>query len=159
MLRVWIDGACEPVNPGGTASYGLVVRFHQTNELLFRESKVVGSGQGMSNNVAEYAGLIAFLDWLEALDKNWIPAISYEPDNPSAFVFSDSQLLVNQMNGKWKVNKGLYIPYYNKVMTKIRSSPTLLVRLAFRWIPREANQEADDLSKQALLAIGIKCRH
>ena len=32
-IEVWIDGACEPVNPGGTVSYGLVklaIRFNNT---------------------------------------------------------------------------------------------------------------------------------
>jgi ribonuclease HI len=69
VLVVYIDGACKPVNPGGTASYGLVVKFHQTGEVLYQEAKIVGSGPFMSNNVAEYSALLAFLKWLVAYER------------------------------------------------------------------------------------------
>lgn len=57
-LEVFIDGCCEPVNPGGTAAYGVVVKCE--GKVLFSEGKIVGSGNGISNNVAEYSGLLAF---------------------------------------------------------------------------------------------------
>lgn len=57
----FIDGACEPVNPGGTASYGVVVK--SDGVTIFTDSAVVGSGLAISNNVAEYSGLLAFLKW------------------------------------------------------------------------------------------------
>lgn len=138
-VQAWIDGACEPVNPGGTASYGLVVK--QRNTILLRKAGVVGSGDKMSNNVAEYSGLIALLEWCKV---NSIQGV--------VNVHSDSTLLINQMSGRWrtkkKSQKGLYFPYYEK-------AATLLAQLGkkqfvFKWIAREKNTEADELSKQVL---------
>ena len=41
-LEVWIDGACEPINPGGTASYGVVIKNDEVT--VFADSAIVGSG-------------------------------------------------------------------------------------------------------------------
>jgi len=137
-LEVWIDGACEPVNPGGTATYGLVIK--EKHKTLLREARVVGSGKGMSNNVAEYSGLIAFLDWYGTSKRKG-----------KANIYSDSELLVNQMKGIYRAKrgtkKGLYYPYYQRARELIRQ---LGNNFHFEWIPREQNTEADELSKQAL---------
>lgn len=136
-LEVWIDGACEPVNPGGTASYGVMVKSEGIT--VFSDSAVVGSELGMSNNVAEYCGLIAFLKWYiqHAL-------------NSEAIVYSDSSLLINQMTGYWRARRGLYLPYYEEAWEIIRQN-NLMHKIGYRWVPREQNQEADKLSKDALL--------
>ena len=59
MLKVFIDGACEPCNPGGTAAFGLVV--YRDDKRVLPKGKVIGEGVAYSNNVAEYAGLLEFL--------------------------------------------------------------------------------------------------
>ena len=151
MLKAYIDGACEPVNPGGTASYGVIVYRHALGgedgstpgfELVWRFYGVVGSGPEMSNNVGEYSALLALLRWYgtaEAEETLW--------------VCSDSQLVVNQMIGRFKVRKGLYGPYYKKVQALLGDLVPL--RVYFKWIPREENRLADELSKQALKEAGI----
>jgi ribonuclease HI len=134
-LEAWIDGACEPFNPGGTTSYGLVVkRKHKT---VLRQARVVGNGKKMSSNVAEYCGLIALLEWCKA------NAIS-EVVN----VYSDSELLVKQMRHIWRAKKGLYYPYYQQAVAILKELGQKQFR--FMWIPREDNTEADELSKQAI---------
>lgn len=120
MLKVWIDGACEPVNPNGTASYGVVVQ--RDNEIILKFSRVVGSGEGMSNNVAEYSALLAFLGWYTT-----------NANREEAIVHSDSQLVVNQMNGNWKARAGLYWSYYNTAKN-IMKSPEYS-NISFKWIP------------------------
>jgi len=144
-LQVYIDGACEPVNPGGTATYGVVVR-HGTRT-VFSHSGVVGSGKMMSNNVGEYSGLIAFLEWYiderKGLDSGW------------PVVHSDSQLLVRQMMGQWRAKSGLYKSYYLKAQDLIKRHK---LKLIFKWVPREQNEEADRLSKQALAEAGVEMR-
>ncbi len=60
LMVVNIDGLCEPVNPGGIATYGYVIR-DESGSLIAKKSGVVGKGAGMSNNVAEYAALCLFL--------------------------------------------------------------------------------------------------
>ena len=134
-MEAWIDGACEPVNPGGTASYGLVVK--RKHETVLRQSRTVGSGENMSCNVAEYCGLIALLEWCKA------NAISEAVD-----VYSDSELLVKQMRHIWRAKKGLYYPYYQQAVEILKELGPKQFR--FMWIPREDNTEADELSKQAI---------
>lgn len=153
-LEVYIDGACEP-NPGGTASFGVLVRQKIMGlEGPFGYSKVrwedwgiVSSGPKMSNNVAEYSALIKFLEWLD----NQIPE--------DVVIYSDSQLLVNQMNFEWNTNPDkLYYPYYQKVMTLRLALGEVNKKISYKWIPREQNL-ADELSVRALREVGIERRH
>ena len=58
---------------------------------------------------------------------------------------SDSLLLVNQMNGKWKVNQGAY----KERSIKARALAEEFKSLEFRWIPREMNSKADGLTREA----------
>lgn len=145
-LDVYIDGACEPFNPGGTATYGLAV-FDETGKELFSKCAVVGTGAGMSNNVAEYSGLLAFLTWyLRQKDRLGLQ---------DALIHSDSQLLIRQMIGTWKVKRGWYVSYYQTCQQLIRDHH---IPVTFQWIPREQNAVADRLSKKALLEAGVKLR-
>ena len=57
----YFDSACEPVNPGGTASYGAAI--YENQQLIWKCSEIYGRGEHTSNNVAEYAALIAVLEW------------------------------------------------------------------------------------------------
>jgi len=102
-IVVYVDGLCEPVNPGGTATYGYVVR-NDAGRDIARKSGVVGKGTGMSNNVAEYAALCEALRYLIREKMTLLPVE----------IRSDSRLLVNQMKGEWKFHKGLYAQEYKE---------------------------------------------
>jgi len=134
MIVVHIDGLCEPVNPGGTATFGYVIR-DDSGSILTSKSGVVGKGPAMSNNVAEYAALCEALEFL--LKKN--------RENSSIEVKGDSALVMNQMSRKWKFRKGLYREKYQEALRLIAR----FTDLRFRWIPREENEEADKLSREA----------
>ena len=133
-IVVYVDGLCEPVNPGGTATYGYVVR-NDAGRDIARKSGVVGKGTGMSNNVAEYAALCEALRYLIREKMTLLPVE----------IRSDSRLLVNQMKGEWKFHKGLYAQKYRDA----KALATQFDRVKFRWIPREENKEADALSREA----------
>jgi len=133
LIVVHIDGLCEPVNPGGTATFGYLIR--QDDAVLARKSGVVGKGPAMSNNVAEYAALCEALEFL--LKKNL-------EDLPIE-VRSDSRLVVYQMSEKWKFHGGLYAEKHNEAERLAAE----FNRLSFKWIPREENEEADGLSSEA----------
>jgi len=92
----WFDGACEPVNPGGTATFGAVIK-DKEGTVLSKAHGLVGKGSGMSNNVAEYAGVFHILKYL----------VSRPPGRVT--IHGDSNLVINQLNGKWRVRKGLYL--------------------------------------------------
>ena len=70
MIETYSDGACEPKNPGGFASYGVFIRVRHGAkwEELMSESKIFVPQKGheheTSNNVAEYSGFLRALEWL-----------------------------------------------------------------------------------------------
>lgn len=132
MIECWFDGACEPMNPGGHASYGSLVK--DGNKILLAKSGYVGYGPEMSNNVAEYCGA---RDVFQFLVDNHIA---------EGIVRGDSNLVVMQLNRKWRARKGLYIPYYREAL-KLRLQ---VPRIELKWIPRAQNEEADYLSRQAI---------
>jgi ribonuclease HI len=133
LIVVHIDGLCEPINPGGAATFGYVIR--DDGAVLARKSGIVGKGSAMSNNVAEYAALCEALEFL----------LKKRRENSPIELRSDSALVVNQMSGKWKFRKGLYREKYQEA---VRLSAQFN-DLKFRWVPREENEEADELSREA----------
>jgi len=165
MYEAYIDGACEPRNPGGTVSYGIIVyrvdekkvdkedlptgQLYQIIEniigkVVWKACGIVGSGLGMSNNVGEYAALVKLLEWLS---KTLSPS-------ENAKIYSDSKMLVNQMIGEWSAHPSkLYYPYYQKASALMLANK-FVGRVIFFWVPRESNQ-ADALTVEALAKVGI----
>ena len=91
--KLYIDGGARPTNPGpAVCSFILFdISNGKTAKLIVAGWHPVGE---QTNNYAEYQGLIR---GLRAVIENGIDIDILE-------VLSDSQLLVNQMNGEWKVN-------------------------------------------------------
>jgi ribonuclease HI len=131
-VEVWIDGCWEPTNPGGTACTGYVMR--KDGEIVAMAYGYVGKGEGMTNNVAEYNALI------RALKRIWKEKLQHE----KILVRSDSKLVVNQMNGIFKVHAPLIIPLYRKAKLNAFG-----LDIRFEWVPREENEEADALTHKA----------
>ena len=140
MITVFYDGCCEPRNPGGNAGFGAVIYVH--NREAKRLSLYTPAHPENSNNVAEYKGLTCALEWLleNSFEKNKVR------------FFGDNMMTVMQMNGKWKARSGMYIPHYMKA----RDLGKKFKNLKFKWIPREQNDIADDLSKTQLKDRGVK---
>jgi acyl dehydratase/ribonuclease HI len=123
-----IDGAARG-NPG-PAAYGVVVRRPDgTAQESF--GKYIGRH---TNNVAEYYALIAALDYAAA---NGIRRLR---------VLSDSQLIVNQIKGLYKVKH----PDLRPLHERARKQAAGLEAFTIQYIPREQNRDADDLANAAL---------
>ncbi len=123
-----VDGACYP-NPGNMA-IGIVI--YKDGELFKKISEAIGYG---TNNIAEYKALIRGLEEAKKINPERID------------VYCDSQLVVKQLNKKYKVkNKGI-IPLFNRVEEIIRSIPG---KIYFIWDRRDNNFVADSLAKRAL---------
>ncbi|MDQ1280550.1 MAG: ribonuclease [Thermoproteota archaeon] len=133
LIRVFIDGLCEPVNPGGVATFGFSV--YRDSLKLEEKAGAVGEGSSMSNNVAEYSALCEVLKSLLARGLG----------GEEVIVHSDSRLLVNQMSGHWKARRGLYLRWHDDASLLVRGFKNIF----FKWIPREENSEADALSRRA----------
>ena len=87
-----------------------------------------------TNNVAEYYGLIAALDYAEAQN---LRALRVE---------SDSELLVKQMRGQYKVKSEDLRPLFERA----KKMSAALEAFRIDHVYREQNQEADALANQAM---------
>ena len=124
----YIDGGARG-NPG-PAGYG--VRIEQPDGTLVEEFwESIGVA---TNNVAEYRGLLAALEWAR------------DHDLRDVRVRSDSQLLVQQMLGNYKVKH----PGLRPLHAKARLLAHELGRVAFEHVPRESNTHADRLANAAM---------
>lgn len=127
-LLLYIDGACRG-NPG-PGSVGVVVKDGE-GRTLREHSRPIGA---CTNNIAEYTAL------LDALD------LARELGGTEVRVHSDSQLLVRQFNGQYRVKNDRLLGMLSRAQSKRRGFPSLeLVH-----VPREENKAADRLANEAL---------
>jgi ribonuclease HI len=126
--KAFTDGGCRAGNPGNTASAFIV---YDGSELLTKYG--TAHDEKRTNNYAEYAAIIGLLEW--AL-KNKVHGI---------LVHSDSQLVVNQLNGSWAVKMPELLPIWAKAKNLADE-----VVADFKWIPREQNTEADALVNEVM---------
>lgn len=135
MIEAYFDGLCEPKNPGGVATFGFVV--HRDGKTMHEGHGLAAMpySEGATNNVAEYTGVLKALEWFlaQGLEKEKI------------VVRGDSELVVKQLKGEYKVKSPLLAPLYKKT----RELSSRFASLAFEWVPRERNREADRLTNLA----------
>jgi len=105
---------------------------------------VRGREKETSNNVAEYSGFLAILEYLRSQNLH----------RESIVIFGDSNLVIQQMFGRWKMHGGHYIPIAQKAKELLKQFP----RTQGEWIPRDENDIADELSKRELVNAGVKFR-
>jgi ribonuclease HI len=135
LIEVYFDGLCQPINPGGISCYAFIVK---------SDGRIVHSDYGVAakpfseestNNVAEYTALAKALQWLLANNFN----------SKKVEIKSDSQLVVNQLTGDYKVKAKRILPLFKQVLflkTKFQD-------IQIKWIPRDKNREADRLTNKA----------
>src|SRR5258706_10708940 len=126
--RANIDGGSRG-NPG-PASYGVVIR-DPRGQVVAKLKKYIGR---TTNNVAEYYVLIAALDYAQ---QHAIRALRIE---------SDSELLVRQMQGQYKVKSPELRPLYERARKMAQAFDTFKIDHVYR----EQNAEADALANEAL---------
>jgi ribonuclease HI len=137
-VSIFCDGACQPVNPGGTASWGFVIVRRA------QDSGIVGTGSGMSNNVAEFRAVVMALEWV----------VQRRPLERLIRLHADSKLVVEQLSGRWRMHGGLYAAEFCKAAALVETLRALGYTIEFIWVPRKQNAQADALTKQALMAAG-----
>lgn len=124
MIIAYIDGGARG-NPG-PAGYGVSVQ--RADGTVLAE---LHGGLGIAtNNVAEYNGLLSALQW--AIDNG----------HTAVHVKADSELLVKQMRGEYKVKHPGLQPLYVRARLLVMQ----LDRVVFEHVRRDLNKEADRLS-------------
>jgi ribonuclease HI len=91
----------------------------------------------MTTNVAEYGGLVAGLTG----------ALKWVKQHDTLAVYGDSQLVVRQISGQYRIKKLHLMPYAMKARELLRAARDSGITVALDWIPREQNTRADELSK------------
>ncbi len=127
-VLICTDGASRG-NPG-PAAIGAIIRDRQ-GKTLAQVSRRIGV---TTNNQAEYRAVIAALE--EALR---LAALRVK-------LFSDSELVVRQLQGRYRVRNAALRPLFERTKELARR----LESFSVAYIPRERNTEADRLTNRAL---------
>jgi ribonuclease HI len=127
-LKVFTDGGARG-NPG-IAGYGVYIE-DENKKTVFEEGKFLGI---KTNNEAEYMGLIGALTWIDE-----------KVTDSEIEINSDSQLLVRQMKGIYKVKA----PHL-KVLWSTAKSLCIGKKIEFKEVRREYNSKADALANLAM---------
>lgn len=131
-----IDGGARG-NPG-PAAYGVMIRTAE-GKTVAELAKYLGT---QTNNFAEYSGLIAALEYAQKQNLTGLK------------VFSDSELMVKQMRGEYKVKHPGLKALFDRAKELARSLPYFSIQ----HVLRSANRDADRLVNQVLDAEERKYR-
>ena len=133
-IIIYTDGGSRG-NPGPSA-VGILF-CNEKGEVFKRYSEVLGEA---TNNEAEYQAVIFALEKFKALfGKKLAKSTDIE-------LKSDSELLVNQLNGEYKILE----PDLQPLFLKVWNLKLDFKKIKFSLIPREKNKEADRLVNEAL---------
>ncbi len=127
-LDLYVDGASRG-NPG-KAGIGIVIKDREGRKVV-EKGRYIGE---TTNNVAEYSALISGIQEVLRLGTKKVR------------IFSDSQLLVRQLKGEYKVRKAHLQRLHSRVSRLLQG----LEGYDIIYIPREENKEADRLANKAI---------
>lgn len=127
MYFAFFDGATEKSNPG---NIGLGFTIYHNNVEVALGAGPDGFG---TNNDAEYSALV------------WLLETAVKLGIRELHVIGDSQLIINQVIGKWHVGAK-----FSSVVARINELRTHFTEIGFSWVERRKNKRADALSKRGL---------
>ena len=133
FINVYTDGVSRG-NPG-ISGYGLVI-YDGQNKILYQEGKFLGI---KTNNEAEYSGIIAALKWIKSHQNIYqISQLNF---------FADSQLMIRQLQGIYKVKAPTLLPLFAQVQQLLTQ---INLPVKYTDVRREFNKLADELANQAM---------
>lgn len=137
-LVVHTDGGSRG-NPGPAASAFIIS--DSTHKVIVSRGVYLGI---TTNNQAEYLAVANALVWLN----QHLNRLSIAGDSISGVsFFLDSELVVNQLTGKYKIKS----PKLSQIISQINTAKQKLpISVNFQYIPREQNKAADKLVNQVL---------
>jgi len=123
--KAWFDGSSKG-NPG-PAQIGYVI-INDEGETVSRRAEPIGTE---TNNAAEYKALRELVATLKTLGVQ------------SVHIQGDSKLVVEQINGNWKVRNEKLKLIYDEIKRDLACIPNCTIE----WVPREKNSMADRLAQ------------
>jgi len=128
-IIAYTDGASRG-NPG-ESGIGIILK-DEIGNTIASHSSYIGKA---TNNIAEYMALAACLTIVQKMEcKNLV-------------VHSDSELMVRQMNGQYKVKDEGLKRHFQRIQRMLTSSP---FHFTIKHVPRDKNQEADQLANRGI---------
>ena len=135
MPVYYVDGSVVP-SPGGIVGYGWTCP--KTNES--GNGIAYQGGESATNNASEWLAAAAALAHVLCVHKT----------TGTVTIRSDSELLVNQLNGEWRVKHGNLKPLAAVVNIMIEELQGIGIDVIAEWVPREQNKVADELSHRTI---------
>jgi ribonuclease HI len=135
---IYFDGGSNP-NPGPSAC-GYVIEQKDIDSRDSNKDRKVGYGFFLgygTNNKAEYKGLTNALKWCVNNNIN------------DCEIYGDSKLVIEQINGRWKVKEPTLQPYYKEAKEYLEQLK-LKGTVKCTWVPRDKNKDADEMCNIAL---------
>ncbi len=132
----WFTAHCDGGSRGnpGPAAYGVVIADSSGREVA-RLSKFLGS---RTNNYSEYSGLLAALHW------------AVENGAKRLRVVSDSELMVKQMKGQYKVKNPMLLPMWEEAKRLARQLEGFEIHHTLRGGNREADRLANEVMDRGM---------
>jgi ribonuclease HI len=128
-ILAYTDGASRG-NPG-ESGVGIVLK-DELGTVIASQYGYIGQA---TNNIAEYSALAACLKLVQRIECS------------SLIVHSDSELMVRQMNGEYKVKDATLKKHFHNIQTMLTSSS---FNFTIKYVPREKNREADQLANRGI---------
>lgn len=129
-IKIYCDGGSRG-NPGPSSIAFIIF---EEDIKTYEEGRFIGKG---TNNTAEYTAVIDALSWLSKNNKV----------GDSIGFFLDSELVVNQLNGKFKVQTESIFQLARRVKNLERFFKN---KISYQHIPREENKDADALVNKTM---------
>lgn len=130
-VKLYAKGICEPENPGGWACWA----WHAVDadgRRIATDAGCLGYGAGQTANRSAYAGAIEALKWCAREGARGV------------ILYCDNRLVVQQAMGEWACNAPALWPLLVELRSWMAEVEALL-----EWIPKERNQIADQLARNA----------
>jgi ribonuclease HI len=128
-ILAYTDGASRG-NPG-ESGVGIVLK-DELGNMIASQYGYIGTA---TNNIAEYTALAACLNLVKTTDCSQL------------VVHSDSELMVRQLNGQYKVKDVELKKQFRNIQNILAASP---FQFKIRHVPREKNLEADELANRGI---------
>lgn len=130
VCKVYVDGASRG-NPG-PAGIGVVI-LNQDGKVVLEHCEFLGLN--FTNNQAEYMALIKALDMCSSLFPKGV-----------LHVFSDSELLIKQLTGQYKVRSRRL----KRLFREVKQREKVFSKVYYHHVSREHNKRADELANKAI---------
>ncbi len=134
-MELYFDGASRG-NPGLAGAGAVII---ENKKIIAELTRFIGK---QTNNFAEYTSILMGLEFIEEYLK--------ENDVESLRIMGDSQLVIRQLKGLYRVKSNNLIKIYKKVKTKLDRLKKMGIKIELIHIKRNLNAKADRLANLAI---------